>query len=90
MKGDLMKKSITAYSILADNKGVVWAEGSFTQPRINSLIRAYKKAGIELTAHGSPDQLTAQLEQINAVLDTNTTARALRAEGRLMVMGVGF
>ena len=84
-----MKKNITAYSILADNKGVVWVEGSFTQPRINSLIRAYKKAGIELTAHGSPDQLTAQLEQINAVLDTNTTARALRAEGRLMVVGVG-
>jgi K+-transporting ATPase c subunit len=31
-----------------------------------------------------------QLERINAVLDTNTTARALRAEGRLMVVGVGF
>jgi len=90
IEGELMKKTIKAYSILADDKGTAWAEGVFTQARINSLIKAYKRAGINLTAHGSPVQLVDQLEQINAVLDTNATARAMREQGRLVVMGVGF
>jgi len=85
-----MKKSITAYSILADSEGVAWVEGSFTQPRINSLIRAYKKAGINLTAHGSPDQVIKQVEEINAFFANDERSRSFVEAGKFQVIGVGF
>ena len=81
-----MAKVMKSFTLLADPSGAVWVEGSFTQTQVKRVINSYKRAGITLTAYGSPNQLTAQLEQINAVLDTNATARALRAEGRLVVM----
>ena len=81
-----MPKVIKSFTLLADPSGAVWVEGSFTQTQVKRVINSYKRAGIDLIPYGSPNQLTAQLEQINAVLDTNATARALRAEGRLVVM----
>ena len=81
-----MAKVMKSHTILADSNKLVWVEAELSEAQIKRVINSYKRAGIFLTAYGSPDQLTAQLEQINAVLDTNTTARALRAEGRLIVM----
>lgn len=73
-------------TILADNSGTVYAQADLSQAKVNKLIKEYARAGIELTAYGSPDQITAQLDTINAVLDTNAAARALRESGRLMVI----
>ena len=81
-----MAKVMKTQTLLADKSGAVWVEAQLSEAQIKRVINSYKRAGITLTAYGSPSQLTAQLEQINAVLDTNATARALRAEGRLVVM----
>jgi len=81
-----MAKVIKTHTLLADESGAVWVEAELSEAEVKRLIKGYKRENIWLTAYGSPNQLTAQLEQINAVLDTNATARALRAEGRLIVM----
>lgn len=83
-------KTIKAQTYLADGEGKVWVEGQFTEAKIKSLINSYKRAGITLTAYGSPSQLMAQLDQINKMLDANATASALRSMGKLEVIGVGF
>ena len=75
-----------SHTILTDKHGTVWAECPLTEAATQRLIKQYAKAGIELTAHGSPAQLQAQLDTINAALDTNATARAMRESGRLVVM----
>jgi hypothetical protein len=85
-----MAKVMKSHTLLADNSGAVWVEAELSQAQVKRVINSYKRAGIDLTPYGSPNQLTAQLEQINAVLDTNATARAMREQGRLMVVGVGF
>ena len=85
-----MAKVIKTHTLLADKSGAVWVEAELSQAQVKRVINSYKRAGIDLTPYGSPNQLTAQLEQINAVLDTNATARAMREQGRLMVVGVGF
>jgi hypothetical protein len=85
-----MAKVIKAQTLLADKSGAVWVEAELSQTQVKRVINSYKRAGIDLMPYGSPDQLTAQLEQINAVLDTNATAKAMRESGRLVVMGVGF
>ena len=85
-----MAKVMKSFTLLADPSGAVWVEGSFTQTQVKRVINSYKRAGITLTAYGSPNQLTAQVEEINAVLDTNEIARSMRESGRLMVVGVGY
>ena len=81
-----MAKQMKSHTILSDKHGTVWAECQLTEAGTQRLIKQYAKAGIELTAHGSPAQLQAQLDTINAALDTNPTARAMRESGRIMVM----
>jgi hypothetical protein len=85
-----MAKVMKSHTLLADESGAVWVEAELSQTQVKRVINSYKRAGIDLMPYGSPDQLTAQLEQINAVLDTNATAKAMRESGRLVVMGVGF
>jgi hypothetical protein len=85
-----MAKVIKTHTLLADKGGAVWVEAELSQTQVKRVINSYKRAGIDLTPYGSPNQLTAQLEQINAVLDTNATARAMREQGRLIVVGAGF
>ena len=75
-----------SHVILADTSGVVYAQAELTQAGTDRLIKEYKRAGIDLVSYGSPDQLLAQVDAINAALDTNPTARAMRESGRLMVM----
>lgn len=83
-------KAIKTRTYLADSDGKCWAEGQFTEAKVKSLINSYKRAGITLTAYGSPSQLMAQLDQINKMLDANPTAHALRQMGKIEVIGVGF
>ena len=85
-----MPKVMKTHTLLADESGAVWVEAQLSEAQIKRVINSYKRAGIFLTAYGSPDQLTTQLEQINAVLDSNEIARNMREGGRLVVMGVGY
>ena len=81
-----MAKQMKSHTILSDKHGTVWAECQLTEAATQRIIKQYAKAGIDLVAHGSPAQLMAQLDTINAALDTNPTARAMRESGRIMVM----
>lgn len=85
-----MAKVMKSTTLLADESGAVWVEAQLSEAQIKRVINSYKRAGIFLTAYGSPNQLTAQVEEINAVLDSNEIARNMRESGRLVVMGVGF
>ena len=85
-----MAKVMKSHTLLADESGAVWVEAELSQTQVKRVINSYKRAGIDLTPYGSPNQLTAQLEQINAVLDSNQIARSMRESGRLMVVGVGY
>ena len=85
-----MTKVIKTHTLLADNSGAVWVEAELSQTQVKRVINSYKRAGIDLIPYGSPNQLTAQLEQINAVLDNNQIARNMKESGHLVVMGVGY
>jgi hypothetical protein len=85
-----MAKVMKSQTLLADESGAVWVEAQLSEAQTKRIIKVYEKAGVSLTAYGSPNQLTAQLEQINAVLDSNEIARSMREGGRLVVMGVGY
>jgi hypothetical protein len=56
--------TIKTHTYLADQAGKVWVEGQFTEAKVKSLINSYKRAGITLTAYGSPSQLMAQLKEL--------------------------
>ena len=75
-----------SHTILTDKHGTVWAECPLTEAATQRFIKQYAKAGIELTAHGSPAQLLAQVNAINAALDTNPTSRAMRESKNLVVI----
>lgn len=81
-----MAKVIKTTTLLADESGKVWAEALLSEAQVKRIIKSYERAGVSLTAYGSPNQVMAQVEAINAVLDTNATARAMRESGRLVVM----
>lgn len=81
-----MAGKIKSHTILADSSGHVYAQAELTQAGVNRLIKEYKRAGIDLVSYGSPDQLVAQLDAINGMLDANATARAMRESGHLVVM----
>jgi hypothetical protein len=85
-----MAKTIKTSTMLADNSGAVWVEAELTQTQVKRVINSYKRAGIDLTPYGSPDQVIKQVEKINSMLDSNEIARNMRESGRLVVMGVGY
>lgn len=85
-----MAKTVKTTTLLADSEGKVWAEALLSEAQVKRLIKGYERAGVSLTAYGSPNQVIKQMEAVNAVLDTNATAKAMRESGRLMVMGVGY
>jgi hypothetical protein len=85
-----MAKTIKTQTLLADNSGAVWVEAELSEAQVKRVINSYKRAGIDLTPYGSPNQLTAQVEAINSMLDSNEIARNMRESGRLVVMGVGY
>ena len=83
-----MAKVIKTSTLLADSEGKVWVEAQLSEAQVKRLIKGYERAGVSLTSYGSPNQVMAQVEAINAVLDTNATARALRSMGKLEVIAV--
>lgn len=59
-----MGKVIRTSTILADSEGKGWVEAPLTQTQVKRLIKAYERAGVSLTAYGSPDQVMSQLKEL--------------------------
>ena len=85
-----MPKVIKTHTILADKSGAVWVEAELSEAQVKRVINSYKRAGIFLTAYGSPSQMTKQLEEINAFLASDERSRSFINAGKLQVIGVGF
>jgi hypothetical protein len=59
-----MAKTIKTHTLLADDSGLVWVEAELSQTQVKRVINSYKRAGIDLTPYGSPNQLTAQVREL--------------------------
>ncbi len=58
-----MAKVIKTTTLLADKSGAVWVEALLSEAQVKRVINSYKRAGIDLTAYGSPNQVMAQLRE---------------------------
>ena len=85
-----MAKVMKTTTLLADEGGKVWVEAQLSEAQVKRIIRAYERAGVSLTAYGSPNQLTAQVEEINAFFTNDERSRSFVEAGKLQVIGVGF
>jgi len=85
-----MPKVIKTTTLLADKSGAVWVEAELSEAQVKRVINSYKRAGIFLTAYGSPSQMTKQLEEINAFFANDDRSRSFVEAGKLQVIGVGF
>ena len=59
-----MPKVMKSTTLLADASGLVWVEAQLSEAQVKRVINSYKRAGIFLTAYGSPNQLIAQLKEL--------------------------
>jgi hypothetical protein len=59
-----MAKVMKTQTLLADESGAVWVEAQLSEAQVKRVINSYKRAGIFLTAYGSPNQLMAQLKEL--------------------------
>jgi hypothetical protein len=59
-----MAKVMKSTTLLADESGLVWVEAELSEAQVKRVINSYKRAGIFLTAYGSPNQLMAQLREL--------------------------
>jgi len=59
-----MAKTIKTHTLLADESGAVWAEALLSEAQVKRIIKGYERAGVSLTAYGSPNQLMAQLKEL--------------------------
>jgi hypothetical protein len=59
-----MPKVMKTQTLLADESGLVWVEAELSEAQVKRVINSYKRAGIFLTAYGSPNQLIAQLKEL--------------------------
>ena len=85
-----MPKVIKTHTILADKSGAVWVEAQLSEAQIKRVINSYKRAGIDLTAYGSPNQVIKQVEEISAFFANDERSRSFVEAGKLQVIGVGF
>ena len=85
-----MAKVMKTQTLLADESGAVWVEAQLSEAQVKRLIKGYERAGVSLTAYGSPNQLTKQLEEINAFFTTDERSRSFVEASKLQVIGVGF
>ena len=85
-----MAKQLKTTTLLADEGGKVWVEAQLSEAQVKRIIRAYERAGVSLTPYGSPNQLTAQVEEINAFFANDERSRSFVEAGKLQVIGVGF
>jgi hypothetical protein len=59
-----MAKVMKTHTLLADNSGAVWVEAELSEAQVKRVINSYKRAGIDLTPYGSPNQLIAQVREL--------------------------
>ena len=59
-----MAKTIKTHTLLADSEGKVWAEALLSEAQVKRIIKGYERAGVSLTAYGSPNQLMAQVREL--------------------------
>jgi len=59
-----MAKVFKTHTLLADESGAVWVEAELSEAQVKRVINSYKRAGIDLTPYGSPNQLTAQVREL--------------------------
>ena len=85
-----MAKVIKTHTLLADDSGLVWVEAELSQTQVKRVINSYKRAGITLTAYGSPKQVSKQVEEINAYFANDERSRSFVEAGKFQVIGVGF
>jgi len=85
-----MAKIMKTTTLLADDSGLVWVEAQLSEAQVKRLIKGYERAGVSLTAYGSPNQVSKQVEEINAYFANDDRSRSLVEAGRLQVVGVGF
>jgi len=85
-----MAKTIKTTTLLADSEGKVWAEALLSEAQVKRIINSYKRAGIDLTPYGSPDQVIKQVEEINAFFANDERSRSFVEAGKFQVIGVGF
>jgi hypothetical protein len=85
-----MPKVMKSHTLLADKNGAVWVEAELSQTQVKRVINSYKRAGIDLTPYGSPNQVSKQVEEINAFFANDERSRPFVEAGKLQVIGVGF
>jgi len=85
-----MAKVMKSTTLLADESGAVWVEAQLSEAQIKRVINSYKRAGIFLTAYGSPNQVSKQVEDINAFFTNDERSRPFVEAGKFQVIGVGF
>jgi hypothetical protein len=59
-----MAKTIKTHTLLADKGGAVWVEAQLSETQVKRIIKSYERAGVSLTAYGSPNQVMAQLREL--------------------------
>lgn len=84
-----MAKQFKTTTILADCEGKGWVEAELSEAQVKRLIKAYERAGVSLTAYGSPDQVKRQVEEISAFFANDERSRSFVEAGKLQVIGVG-
>ena len=63
-----MAKQFKTTTLLADSSGAVWVEAELSEAQVKRVINSYKRAGIDLTPYGSPDQLLKQVKELTQAL----------------------
>lgn len=85
-----MAKTIKTHTLLADKGGAVWVEAQLSEIQVKRVINMYKRAGINLTPYGSPNQVSEQVKEINAFFNNDERSRPFVEAGKFQVIGVGF
>jgi hypothetical protein len=63
-----MAKQFKTNTLLADSEGKVWAEALLSEAQVKRIIKGYERVGVSLTAYGSPNQVLAQVREIEVAL----------------------
>ena len=63
-----MPKVMKSTTLLADSSGFVWVEALLSEAQVKRVMNSYKRAGIDLTPYGSPNQLLEQVKELTQAL----------------------
>lgn len=63
-----MAKQFKTTTLLAEASGAVWVEALLSEAQVKRIIKAYERAGVSLTAYGSPNQAREQVREISEAL----------------------